>query len=342
MSGTSGGEEVLVLSEEDVRRSVDMASAIGAVRRSFERLSSGRAVVPVRHSLEGDGGDVLFMPGRLDGPARIGAKAVSVYPENEGRGLAPVNAAVLLIDPETGRTRALLAGNHLTALRTGAASGVATELLAREDASVLALFGTGAQARTQLEAVAAVRGLEEVRVVSRGGESARRFAREQRGKGAAAPDGREAGSLRIRAVEDPAEALRGADVVVAATDSASPVFDGRDVEPGTHVNGVGSYRPDMQEVDAALVTRATVVVDERSAVLEEAGDLIIPIRDGRFSPEEIHAEIGEVAAGDAPGRIGPDEVTFFESVGNVVQDLAVGALALGNARERGLGTPVTL
>ena len=304
---------MLVLSEEDVRRSVDMPAAIGAVRRAFERLSSGRARVPVRQALGGEGGDVLFMPGRLDGPARIGAKAVSVYPGNADRGLAPVNAALLLVDPETGRARALLAANHLTALRTGAASGVATDLLAREDASVLALFGAGTQARTQLEAVATVRDLDEVRVVSRGGDSARRLARERSGAG-----------LRIRAVDEPADALRGANIVVAATDSSSPVFAGRDVEPGAHVNGVGSYRPDMQEVDAALVGRATVVVDERNAVLEEAGDLIVPIRAGEFSAEEIHAEIGEVAAGDAPGRTDPGGVTFFKSVGNVVQDLAGG------------------
>lgn len=332
MNGNSPGYEILILSEEDVRRSVDMLAAIGAVRRAFGRLSSGRAEVPVRHGLEGNGGDVLFMPGRLDGPARIGAKAVSVYPGNTDRGLEPVNASVLLVDPETGRTRALLAGNHLTALRTGAASGVATDLLAREDASVLALFGAGTQARTQLEAVAAVRELEEVRVVSRTGASARRFARK-------ADDD---GSVRVRPVEEPREALRGAEVVAAATDSSKPVFDGRDVEPGAHVNGIGSYRPDMQEVDAALVTRATVVVDERDAVLEEAGDLIVPIRAGEFSAEEIHAEIGEVAAGDSPGRTAPDEVTFFKSVGNVVQDLAVGALAVENARERGLGTRVEL
>lgn len=322
---------MLVLSEEDVRRSVDMRAAIGAVRRAFERLSSGAADVPVRRALSGEGGDVLFMPGRVDGPARIGAKAVSVYPGNADRGLEPVNAVMLLVDPETGRARALLAGNHLTALRTGAASGVATDLLAREDASVLALFGAGTQARTQLEAVAAVRELDEVRVISRGGDSARRLARERGGEG-----------VRIRAVGEPADALRGADIVVAATDSSRPVFDGRDVEPGTHVNGVGSYRPDMQEVDAELVARATVVVDERSAVLEEAGDLIVPIRAGEFSAGEIHAEIGEVAAGDAPGRVRDDEITFFKSVGNVVQDLAVGTLALESARERGLGTRVEL
>lgn len=333
MSHGTDESGLLVLSEDDVRRALSMPAAIRAVADAFARLSAGGAQVPVRHALDGDGGDVLFMPGRLDDPSRVGAKAVSVFPDNPGeRDLPAVNAGVLLVDPETGRPLALLAGNHLTAVRTGAASGVATAHLAREDASTLALFGAGPQARTQLRAVAAVRDLREVRVVARTVESARRFAREE-------PPG-EGRRPEVRAVGDPDDALRGADVVVTATDSAEPVFDGRRVEPGTHVNGVGSYTPEMQEVDAELVTRSTVVVDHRASALEEAGDLLIPIAEGRFSAEEIHAEIGEVVSGDRPGRTGRDQLTFFESVGNVVQDLATASLAVETARERGLGTRV--
>lgn len=333
MSDGTDGTGLLVLSEDDVRRSLTMPAAIRAVADAFVRLSSGGAEVPVRHALPGDGGDVLFMPGRLDRPSRVGAKAVSVFPGNpERHGLPSVNAGVLLVDPDTGRPAALVAGNHLTAVRTGAASGVATEHLAREDASTLALFGAGVQARTQLAAVAAVRDLREVRVVARTLESARAFAREHD-----PGDGR---LPRVRAVGDAAGALRGADVVVAATDSHDPVFDGRHVEAGTHVNGVGSYTPEMQEVDAELVTRARVVVDHRSSALEEAGDLLVPIRDGRFSPDAIHAEIGEIVSGDRPGRTDRDQITFFESVGNVVQDLAAASLAVEAARERGLGTRV--
>lgn len=333
MSHGTEDSGLLVLSEDDVRRALAMPAAIRAVADAFARLSAGRARVPVRQALDGDGGDVLFMPGRLDTPSRIGAKAVSVFPGNPAeRDLPAVNAGVLLVDPETGRPAALIAGNHLTAVRTGAGSGVATDRLAREDASVLALFGAGAQARTQLRAVAAVRELREVRVVSRSGASARAFAREHHPGDERLPE--------VRAAEDPADALRGADVVVTATDSAEPVFDGRLVEPGTHVNAVGSYTPEMQELDAGLVTRATVVVDHRASVLEEAGDLLIPIREGRFSEEEIHAEIGEVVSGDRAGRTGRDEITLFESVGNVVQDLAAASLAVRAAREQGLGTRV--
>lgn len=335
MSDGTGDSGILVLSEDDVRRALDMPAAIRAVADAFGRLSSGGAEVPVRHGLRGEGGDVLFMPGRLAAPSRVGAKAVSVFPDNPERsGLPAVNAAVLLIDPGSGRPAALLAGNYLTAVRTGAASGVATGLLARQDASVLALFGAGTQARSQLRAVTAVRELREARVVARSLESARAFAREQTSGEEALP--------RIRAVDDPDDALRGADIVVTATDSATPVFDGRRVEPGTHVNGIGSYTPAMQEVDGDLVTRATVVVDHRAAALEEAGDLLTPIEEGRFSEDRIHAEIGEIVNGDRPGRTDRDEITFFKSVGNVVQDLGVAALAVEAADERDLGRRVPL
>lgn len=327
-----------LLSEDDVRRSVEMPAAIEAVRQAFGSLSAGRAEVPLRHSLRGDGGDVLLMPGRLDGPLRIGAKTVSVFPDNPERGLEPVNAAVQLLDPATGRIRALIAGNHLTALRTGAASGVATDLLAREDASVLALFGAGTQARSQLQAVSCVRELREVRVVAGSASSAQAFAREHGSNDSAGSDGHGTVDYPVRAVADPADALRDADIVVAATDSSTPVFAGPDVEAGAHVNGIGSYTPAMQEVDAELINRAIVVVDERGAALEEAGDLIVPIRRGEFSPDGIHAEIGEIVNGSESGRTRPDEVTFFKSVGNVVQDLAVASLAARVARERGLGT----
>lgn len=322
-----------------------MPAAIEAVRRAFGRLATGRAHVPLRLSVPGEGGELLVMPGALaagdggeaeDGPdgggPALGAKAVSVFPGNPDRGLPRVNAVVLLLDPGTGAPRALLAANHLTALRTGAASGVATDLLARRDASVLAVFGAGVQARSQVAAVRAVRPIREVRVVSRGGASAEALARELQ----------EVGGLEAHASRVPAAALRDADVVVAATDSASPVFDGADVEPGTHVNGIGSYTPQMQEVDATLLERATVVVDDREAALEEAGDLVVPIGEGRFRPEDVHAALGEVVEGLRPARSSRNEITFFKSVGSAVQDLAVATLALEEADSRGLGKVVEL
>lgn len=321
--------DMRILSGDDVRRAVDMEVAVACVRRAFVALSSGEATVPLRLSLETDHGVSLFMPAWLHGDGSAGAKVVSVNPGNRDRGLPTIHAAVLLLEAETGRPRALMDGTWLTALRTGAAGGVAADLLARPDARTAAVFGAGVQARTQLQALRVVRDIREVRLVSRGGDSARAWARELEG-------------IEARVVEDPAEAVRGAQVVVAATDSATPVFPGRAVEPGTHVTGVGSYTPEMREVDTELVLRARVFVDQREAVLAEAGDLAGPVADGAVGPEVVLGEIGEVAAGRIVGRTGPDDITFFKSVGNAVQDLAVARRVLDAAEAGGLGTVVRL
>lgn len=318
-----------ILSRADVRDSMDMPAAIEAVRSAFVALSAGRADVPLRTAVEADGGSALVMPAHVPEAGGLGAKVVAVFEGNAARGLPTTNALVLALDAATGMPRAVIEGTYLTALRTGAASGLATDLLARPESTVVAIFGAGAQARTQLEAVRAVRRIGQVRIVSRTKESARRLADELRNVDVRLPDG-------------PAAAVRGADVVIAATTSHTPVFDGRAVEPGTHVNGIGSYTPDMQEVDAALVRRSTIVVDSREGALAEAGDLLIPIHDGVVTTDDIHAELGEIATGARPGRRLPEEVTFFKSVGNAAQDIAVVARLLETAEAAGLGTVVDL
>jgi len=324
--------QLRVLSGADVEACMGMAEAVDAMAEAFAQLSGGAADVPVRAHLATDAGVSLFMPAWLPESRALGAKVVSVFRGNADRGLPAIHGVVLAVDPETGVPSALLDGTRLTALRTGAASGLATRLLAREDARVLAAFGAGVQARTQIEAVRAVRPIAEVRVVSRGGGSARALAGEL-DQGAA--------GLRARAVDDPAEALEGADVVVAATTSSTPVFPGAAVGPGTHVNGVGSYTPDMREVDADLVRRARVVVDAREAALEEAGDLIAPHRAGDIDIGALD-ELGEIVLGRARGRADPDEVTFFKSVGSAAQDMVVAARVLDRAREERRGTVVEL
>lgn len=321
--------ELRILSGDEVRRAVDMETAVGCVRAAFAALSTGGATVPLRVPLETEHGVSLFMPAWIHADAVAGAKVVSVHPGNRARGLPSIHAAVLLLDEATGRPCALMDGTWLTALRTGAAGGVAADLLARPEARTAAVFGAGVQARTQLEALRVVRAVEEVRLVSRTGDSARGWAAELDG-------------LEVRVEEEPEAAVRGADVVIAATDSAVPVFPGGSVDPGAHVTAVGSYTPGMREVDTELVRRARVFVDQREAVLAEAGDLAGPIADGAVGPEVIVAEIGEVVAGRAQGRTGPEEVTFFKSVGNAVQDLAVARRVLDEAESRGLGTVVSL
>lgn len=324
---------VTVLGGEDVRRLVPMPEAIEAVASAFEQLSSGRAEIPLRTSVSAAGGVVLFMPGRLRDAEVLGGKVVSVFPDNPASGLPAVSAVVLLLDASTGLPRALLDGTALTALRTGAASGLATRLLARPDASVLAVFGAGAQARTQIEAVRAVRPIREIRLASRTWRSAERLAAELSA---------EPGAPEVRVLDDPALAVEGAHVVVAATNSSVPVFPGLAVSAGAHVNGIGSYTPEMQEVDEALVARATVFVDERGAALAEAGDLLVPLRKGLVTEEDLLTELGEVSLGLHPGRTRDDEVTFFKSVGNAAQDLAVAARALEVAVRRGEGQVVEL
>jgi len=324
--------KLTVLTGADVRRLVSMPDAIRAVGSAFRQLSSGRATIPLRTPVETAGGVTLFMPGYLQDSRALGGKVVSVFQGNGARGLPAIHAVVLLLDADTGVPRALLDGTALTALRTGAASGLATQLLALPDASVLAVFGAGAQARTQIEAVRAVRPIREVRIVSRGRESAERLAAELRA---------EAPELEVRVLDDPARAVDGAHVVVAATTSSVPVFPGNAVAPGAHVNGVGSYAPEMQEVDEALVGRARIFVDERAAALAEAGDLIVPLGKGLITADGW-TELGEVALGTRPGRGAPDEVTFFKSVGSASQDLAVGALAVEQAERLGQGRVVEL
>jgi ornithine cyclodeaminase len=330
--------QIRVLSGSDVRTAIDMPAAIEAMRDAFAALVDGRATVPVRLALETPHGVTLFMPAHVAGVAgapdsagpseMAGAKVVSVNPDNASREIPVIHGAVLVLDAETGRLRALMDGTWLTALRTGAIGGLAADLLARDDARVVALFGAGVQARTQLDAVRCVRRITEVRIVSRTGTSAAALAAELRASDA---------DLDARAVDDPAEAIAGADVVIAATSSATPVFPGALVEPGTHVTGVGSFTPGMREVDTDLIRRARVIVDQREAILEEAGDIVGPIRDGAVDASVMEAEIGELVLGRAAGRTNEDEITFFKSVGNAVQDVTVAARVLEVAEREGLG-----
>lgn len=321
--------QLRILTQDDVRSAISMRQAIDAMREAFGQVSAGEAKVPLRLPMETERGVTLLMPAYLQGSGDLGAKIVSVYGDNPQRNLPMINALVLVFDHETGLPLAVMDGTYLTALRTGAGSGLATELLAREDASVVAVFGAGAQARTQLEAVRTVRPIEEVRIVSRTRASAETFAGEIEG-------------VDVKLMTDRSAAVRGADVIITATTSATPVFDGHAVEAGTHINGVGSYKPEMQEIDATVVQRAKIVVDQRAAALEEAGDLIIPLNQGLITADDIHAELGEIVNGERAGRTSDDEITFFKSVGNAAQDVVTARWVLAAAQEKDLGQIVHL
>lgn len=325
--------EIRVLSAEDVRRALSMSRAIEVMRRAFGQLSANEADVPLRTRLQTDKGLLLFMPAFLRQSREIGFKMVSLWGDNPAKGLPAVIALATVIDPDTGEPKALINGEALTALRTGAGGGLATDLLARPDASVAAVFGAGVQARAQLEAACVVRQIKEVRIFGRTPSAVETFAAEV----AAWP-----GAPRVIIAGSRKEAVLGADIVIAATTSEKPVFDGRDLSPGTHVTGVGSYAPHMQEVDEETVRRSKIVVDSLQACLAEAGDLLVALEKNVIGKLDIHAELGQIVNGERPGRESRDEITFFKSVGVAVQDAAAANAVLREAESRGLGTVVAL
>jgi ornithine cyclodeaminase len=261
-------------------------------------------------------------------------KAVAVFPHNPERGLPTIHALVIVFNAQTGAPAALIEGATLTALRTGAASGAATDLLARSDSTILAVFGSGAQARTQIEAVCAVRPIAEVRVFSLDLGSAQQLTRDL--------DGRTASGARLRLATSSEVAVAQADVICTATTSSTPVFADEALAEGVHINAIGAYTPEMQEIDPATVARARIFVDSRRAALAEAGDLIQPIRQGLISEADIFAELGEVVAGTRPGRTGAAQITLFKSVGLAVQDAVAAGAILRRAEAEGLGNVIEL
>lgn len=326
-----------VLSQNDVRRAVPMAQAIEIVKRAFAQLSAGKAVVPIRTQLEvaRHEGITLFMPAYLQESDDLGVKIVSVFPRNLERGLPTIHALVAVVDAETGCPAAIMDGTYLTALRTGAASGAATDLLARREARVAAVFGAGAQGRTQLEAVCQVRNIEKAWVYDVNREAAEKYAEEMRGRGGRIP-------ADIIVASSPTGAVRKADVICTATTSRTPVFADADLKAGVHINAIGAFTPEMQEVPEETIKRARLVVDSREACWAEAGDLIIPRHKGLISEDDIYAELGEIAAGTKRGRESDEEITFFKSVGNAVQDVSVARKVLEEAGRLGLGLEVEL
>jgi len=329
--------KIKILSQNDVAQAVTMAEAVDAVKKAFIQLSSGEAEVPLRTQVpvKKRSATTLFMPAYLAKSDSLGAKIVSVFPNNRRMGLPTIHALVILVNAKTGQLLAAMDGTYLTALRTGAASGLATDLLARKDARVAAIFGAGTQARTQLEAVCTVRDIERAWVYDVRPKIAQAYAKEMKARGRPIPSD-------IRVAQSSKQALREADVVCTATTSFRPVFADSNLKLGVHINGVGSYTPEMQEIPARTVVRSKVVVDSREASLAEAGDLIISIDGGLISNKNIHGEIGEVASGKIPGRESMEETTFFKSVGLAVQDVAVAELVLKRAEDMGLGLDVEI
>lgn len=329
------------ITASQLRELVPMQTAVELMKAAFAAYSRGETISPLRTPIEmPDGSGIsLFMPAYVppssSNPAASGAKVVSVYAGNQERGLPTISAVVLLLDPETGLPRGLIEGAAMTALRTGAVSGAATDLMARGEATVLVVIGAGAQGVTQAAAVAAVRDLQRIMVVDRNRVTAESFAQRLR---IWDPDA--AGKVEI--VDNAEDAVAHADIVCTATTSRTPVFEDSWLKAGTHVNAVGSFTPEMQEIPLATIKRARVVVDAVEAVLHETGDFIIPIERGELERSVVSVELGDLVDGKYAGRESDDEITFFKSVGNAIQDMIVAGYALDKADERDVGDRVDL
>jgi len=319
----------LCLSEADVRAVLPMADLIAAMESALAAFSSGQVVQPVRPVVEiGVAAFFAAMPGFVRNPAVLGAKLVAVIGANSARGLPTHRASILLLDPNTGALIALMDGRLITEMRTAAVSAVSAKHMARADAGVLAILGSGVQARSHLAALTLWRSFTEVRVWSPTADHVRQFAAES--------------PVPVRVRRSAAEAVQGADVVVLATASATPVVEAGWVTQGAHVVSVGACRPNQREMDPALMALARVVVDSREAAFQESGDIILGLREGRFKSGHIVAELGEVISGDVPGRTAEHEITVFKSLGLAVEDLAAARLAYLRAMEQGKGNEIDL
>ena len=304
-----------------VRSAAPMPELLDAVEAAYRDVAAGRDRSPIRSRIPMGAGDLLLMPGLRDGGAGASVKLVTVMPGNAARGLPTIHAVVAWLDADSGEPLAILDGPTVTAMRTGAASGVSTRLLARPDARVLGMFGAGAQAAWQVRAVMAAREIAEIRVFARTADRRDAFA-------AGLAD--EVGSaVRVVAAESAEATVRGADVICCATTSFEPIFSADWVDPGTHVSAVGSFQRGMVELPPELFAAAALVaVDSREAVLEEAGDLLAAIETGRLGVDGF-VEIGSVDPGWASSR-DASAITVFKSVGLAIQDLATAELVMAN------------
>lgn len=323
--------ELLVLGHDDVKRLLPMGECVELMEAVLADLARGSVWQPLRFVIRPPEEPSLMglMPAHRSAPtASYGLKVICIFPSNAERGLDLHQGGVLLFDGETGVLRALLDASAVTAVRTAAVSGVATRLLARKDARRLAILGAGVQARSHLEAMAAVGDFEEARIWSRTPERSTALAAE-----AQAP-------FPVEAVETAEEALREADVVVTATTAREPIVRREWLSAGAHVNAVGSSIPTTRELDADTVAAAALFADARESMVNEGGDYLFAVREAGIGPDHIRAELGEVLIGEKEGRRSDDELTVFKSLGLAAEDLAAAEHVYARAQAEGAGTTV--
>lgn len=333
-SGTITEVATLILTQPQIRALLSMGACMDLVAEALSTLARGAAHNPLRSAIKhNDGKSILgMMPGCSTSPPSLGLKVVAVFPGNHGTEHDSHQGVVVLFDVESGVPRAILDASEITAIRTAAASGVATRVLARDDAGDLAILGSGVQARVHLEAMIAVRTIRRVRVFSPSRANREAFAeRESMRHG-----------IYIEPAETAAAAVEGADLVCTTTSSRSPVLEGRWLIPGAHVNAVGACVKSARELDTEAVKRAHFFVDRRESALNESGDFLIAKSEGAIGDDHILGELGDVLIEKCAGRRSSEDITLFESLGIAVEDLACAHFLDRRAREKGIGTLVEL
>ncbi|MBM3792137.1 MAG: ornithine cyclodeaminase family protein [Acidobacteria bacterium] len=321
-----------LLSRKDIEGFFTMKMCMEAVEKAFADLASGNATMPQRTPIgvAEKHGLALFMPAHIKSLAALGAKVVTVYKDNVSRHSLPtVLGTIILLDEDTGFPIAIMDGGFLTAMRTGAVSGVATKYMARPDSKTALIFGAGVQAFSQVLAVHEARPLAGLMAYSLDSpEMKKAFAEKVTAKT----------GIAVEMVEDPAAAVGRSDIVILATSASEPVLNGNWLKPGTHINGIGSHAPKMRELDALTVQKSRIVCDLTGACKAEAGDFIIPAERGEWSWDKVAGDLGDVILGKMPGRNSPQDITLFKSVGLAVQDMAAARMVYDEAVKRGIGT----
>jgi alanine dehydrogenase len=325
---------MLVLSENQVHRLIDIAELISTLEKAHIQYSTGKAVMPVRLvvPLPLIHGRITSMPGFLNEDKALAMKVVTYFQDNPKGNLPAILATIMLFSAETGKLIALMDGSYVTAIRTACASAMATKALANAETSVLGILGAGVQARAHIQALAQVRKIDRIKIYSPSGASA----------AAIKNDLDPALKIAIEVAGTAEDAVRDADLLVTGTTSREPIIKSTWLKTGVHINAVGSHRPDDREIDGATVARAKVVVDSREAIMAECGDIILALKEKSIGENHIHAEIGEVLAGTKAGRSGASEVTLYKSVGIAIQDVAAANLVYRKALEQGVGTTVEI
>ncbi len=324
----------LILNRDDVIKALDMRACMERVEMAFAELAEGTAVLPLRINITPPDGLALYMPAYLKKMGALACKVVTVYKNNPEKYSLPTTIGkVLLQEPATGEVVCIMDGGYLTAVRTGAASGVATKYLARKKHNGIAgIFGAGVQAKMQLWAVSLAAGLAKAFVYDISKEAASRFKTEMTDRL----------NIEIEIAQTADTLLEKADIICTATSSSTPLFDGTKIRPGTHINGIGSHTPKARELDSAAIKRALIIADSYDACLNEAGDIMLPIQESAIDRQHLKAELGEIITGKKPGRQNENEITIFKSNGLAIQDAAAAKLVFENAKKMGLGREISI